>query len=84
MPRAALQALQFLIVLLDPETEKKGLAPNPPEFAHRGLSRSEQRSSPARGYKFVGVFVPTWLVLPRCKTANFRLTQMGLCKFVWV
>ena len=38
----------------------------------------------------MGVFVPVWLVLPRCEATNLgvfdecRPTQTGLCKFEWV
>ena len=47
------------------------IASKPPEF--------KRRSSPARGYKNLGVFVPIWLVLPRCEATN--LGVFDLCHF---
>ena len=56
-------------------------APNPTEFAQPSLSRSRGgRSSPARGYK-LGVFVPVWLVLPRCEGANLVMFKLS-CKVI--
>ena len=44
-------------------------APNPPEFAHTRLSRSNG-GHPQREGTQLGVFVPVWLVLPRCEATN--------------
>ena len=56
-------------------------APNPPELlAKPSLSRSNA-SHPTREGTNVGVFVPVWLVLPRCEATNlgvFDLCHIGL------
>ena len=44
-------------------------APNPPEFAQPRLSRSSG-GRPQRDGTILGVFVPLWLVLPRCEATN--------------
>ena len=44
-------------------------APNPPEFAQPGLSRSNG-CHPQREDTNLGVFVPILLVLPRCDATN--------------
>ena len=44
-------------------------APNPPEFAQPRLSRSNS-GHPQREGTNLGVFVPIWLVLPRCEATN--------------
>ena len=53
-------------------------APNPPEFAQPGSSRSNG-SHPQREGTNLGVFVPIWLVLPRCEA-----TSLGVCVCVCV
>ena len=57
-------------------------APNPPEFAHPGLSRPNG-GHPQREGANLGVFVPIWLVLPRCEATNlgvFDLSHFDLLK----
>ena len=57
-------------------------APNPPEFAQSRLSRSIG-GHPQRGGANLGVFVPIWLVLPRCGATNlgvFDLCHVALLK----
>ena len=44
-------------------------APNPPEFAQPRLSRSNGGHPQPEGTN-LGVFVPIWLVLPRCEATN--------------
>ena len=59
-------------------------APSPPKFAQPRLSRSNdvhpqrEGTTPARGTN-LGVFVPLWLVLPRCEGTN--LGVLDLCHF---
>ena len=58
-------------------------APNPPEFAQPRLSRSNG-GHPQREGTNLGVFVPIWLVLPRCDATNlgvFDLHHFALLKW---
>ena len=57
-------------------------APNPPEFAQPCLSRSNG-GHPQREGTDLGVFVPIWLVLPRCEATIlgvFDLRRFALLK----
>ena len=53
-------------------------APNPPEFAQPHLSRSNG-GHPQREGTNLGVFVPIWLVLPRCEAANLAVFDLCHC-----
>ena len=53
-------------------------SPNPPEFAQPRLSRSDG-GDPQREGTILGVFVPIWLVVPRCEATS--LGVFDLCHF---
>ena len=55
-------------------------APNPPEFAQPGLSRSNDSHHQREG-TILGVFVPIWLVLPRCEATNLGVFDLSFSPY---
>ena len=50
-------------------------SPNPPEFAQPRLSRPNG-GHPQREGTHLGVFVPKWLVLPKCEATNLGVFDL--------
>ena len=68
----------FFFFFFRSQTAVHQRSPNPPEFAQPRLSMSNG-GHPQREGTSLGVFVPIWLVLPRCEATN--LGVFDLCHF---